>query len=47
MVHELQELAWVLPHEAALLQLRQRLLEHDCEVTEIVDHGLMRSNLFH
>jgi catechol 2,3-dioxygenase-like lactoylglutathione lyase family enzyme len=35
-----------LPHEAALLQLRQRLLAHDCEVTEIVDHGLMRSIYF-
>jgi catechol 2,3-dioxygenase-like lactoylglutathione lyase family enzyme len=35
-----------LPHEAALLQLRQRLLAHGCEVTEIVDHGLMRSIYF-
>ena len=32
-----------LPHEAAVLQLRQRLLAHGCEVTEMVDHGLMRS----
>jgi hypothetical protein len=24
-----------LPHEAALLQPRQRLLAHDCEVTEV------------
>jgi len=35
-----------LPHEAALLQLRQRLLEHDCEVSEMIDHGLMRSIYF-
>jgi len=35
-----------LPDEAALLQLRQRLLDHGCEVTEIVDHGLMRSIYF-
>jgi catechol 2,3-dioxygenase-like lactoylglutathione lyase family enzyme len=35
-----------LPDEAALHQLRQRLLAHDCEVTEIVDHGLMRSIYF-
>lgn len=32
-----------LPDEAALHRLRQRLLAHGCEVTEMVDHGLMRS----
>jgi catechol 2,3-dioxygenase-like lactoylglutathione lyase family enzyme len=35
-----------LPDEAALLALRQRLLEHGCEVTEVVDHGLMQSIYF-
>jgi catechol 2,3-dioxygenase-like lactoylglutathione lyase family enzyme len=35
-----------LPDEAALLALRQRLLDHGCEVTEVVDHGLMRSIYF-
>ena len=33
-------------HEAALRDLRQRLLDHGCEVTEIIDHGLMRSIYF-
>jgi catechol 2,3-dioxygenase-like lactoylglutathione lyase family enzyme len=35
-----------LPDEAALRGLRQRLLEHGCEVTDMVDHGLMRSIYF-
>jgi catechol 2,3-dioxygenase-like lactoylglutathione lyase family enzyme len=35
-----------LPDEAALLALRQRLIEHGCEVTDVVDHGLMRSIYF-
>ena len=35
-----------LPTEAALRRLRQRLLEHGCEVTDLVDHGLMRSIYF-
>ena len=35
-----------LPTEAALRGLRQRLLEHGCEVTDLVDHGLMRSIYF-
>ena len=35
-----------LPDEAALLALRQRLLDYGCEVTEVVDHGLMRSIYF-
>jgi catechol 2,3-dioxygenase-like lactoylglutathione lyase family enzyme len=35
-----------LPDEAALLALRQRLLDDGCEVTEVVDHGLMRSIYF-
>jgi hypothetical protein len=35
-----------LPDEAALLALRQRLLEEDCEVSEVIDHGLMQSIYF-
>lgn len=35
-----------LPDEAALQALRQRLIEHGSEVTEVVDHGLMRSIYF-
>lgn len=35
-----------LPNEDALLALRQRLLNHNCEVTEVVDHGLMQSIYF-
>ena len=35
-----------LPDEAALLALRQRLLDAGCEVTAVIDHGLMRSIYF-
>jgi catechol 2,3-dioxygenase-like lactoylglutathione lyase family enzyme len=35
-----------LPDEEALLALRQRLLDHNCEVTDVIDHGLMRSIYF-
>ena len=35
-----------LPDEAALLALRERLIEHGSEVTDVVDHGLMRSIYF-
>ena len=35
-----------LPDEAALDQLRQRLLAYGCEVSALVDHGLMRSIYF-
>jgi catechol 2,3-dioxygenase-like lactoylglutathione lyase family enzyme len=35
-----------LPDEAALLSLRQRLQDCNCEVTEVVDHGLLRSIYF-
>jgi catechol 2,3-dioxygenase-like lactoylglutathione lyase family enzyme len=35
-----------LPDEQALLDLRGRLERHGCEVTDIVDHGLMRSIYF-
>jgi hypothetical protein len=35
-----------LPDEAALLRLHDRLKSHDCEVTDVVDHGFMRSIYF-
>jgi catechol 2,3-dioxygenase-like lactoylglutathione lyase family enzyme len=35
-----------LPDEAALLALRSRLEHHGSEVTDVVDHGLMRSIYF-
>lgn len=43
---QFDHLSMDLPDEAALLALRQRLLDHGCEVTEVVDHGLMRSIYF-
>lgn len=35
-----------LPDEDALLRLRDRLKSHDCEVTDVVDHGFLRSLYF-
>ena len=35
-----------LPDEDALLALRERLKAHDCEVTDVVDHGFIRSIYF-
>lgn len=35
-----------LPTKDALQALRQRLLNHSCEVTKVVDHGLMQSIYF-
>lgn len=35
-----------LPDHEALIALRQRLREHDCEVTEVVDHGILKSIYF-
>ena len=35
-----------LPDEDALLRLRARLKSHDCEVTDVVDHGFIRSIYF-
>lgn len=34
------------PDQAALVTLRERLLSHDCEVTDVVDHGLLKSIYF-
>jgi hypothetical protein len=35
------------PDEHALEMLRKRLLTAGCEVTPVVDHGIMRSVYFH
>ena len=35
-----------LPDEDALLRLQERLKSHDCEVTDVVDHGFIRSIYF-
>jgi catechol 2,3-dioxygenase-like lactoylglutathione lyase family enzyme len=35
-----------LPDEQALEDLRSRLIDHGCEVTEVVDHGFIRSIYF-
>ena len=35
-----------LADEHALQMLQSRLKEHDCEVTDVVDHGIMRSIYF-
>ncbi len=35
-----------LADEEALLRLRDRLKEHNCEVTDVVDHGTLRSIYF-
>jgi len=35
-----------LPDEEALLALRARLVEHGCEVTEVVNHGMIHSIYF-
>lgn len=43
---QFDHLALNLPDEAALEHLRARLTDHDCEVTEIVDHGFIRSIYF-
>ena len=43
---QFDHLSMDLPDEAALLALRQRLLDSGCEVTDVVDHGLMRSIYF-
>ena len=43
---QFDHLALALPDEEALLRLRDRLKEHDCEVTDIIDHGSVRSVYF-
>lgn len=43
---QFDHLALNLPDENALHELRQRLLDAECEVTEVVDHGSIRSVYF-
>lgn len=43
---QLDHIAFNLPDEAALEQLRKRLLAAGSEVTEVVDHGFIRSVYF-
>jgi catechol 2,3-dioxygenase-like lactoylglutathione lyase family enzyme len=43
---QFDHLSMDLPDEAALLGLRDRLQDAGCEVTEVVNHGLMRSIYF-
>jgi catechol 2,3-dioxygenase-like lactoylglutathione lyase family enzyme len=43
---QFDHLSMDLPDEAALLALRERLHESGSEVTDVVDHGLMRSIYF-
>src|SRR5438270_192180 len=43
---QFDHLALHLPDEDALVRLRDRLKSHDCEVTDVVDHGTLRSIYF-
>ena len=43
---QFDHLSFNLPDEDALLALRSRLKAHGCEVTDVVDHGFVRSVYF-
>jgi catechol 2,3-dioxygenase-like lactoylglutathione lyase family enzyme len=43
---QFDHISFNLPDEAALLALRERLTEYACEVTDVVDHGFVRSIYF-
>lgn len=43
---QFDHISFNLPDEEALLQLRGRLKEAGCEVTDVVDHGFIRSVYF-
>lgn len=43
---QFDHLSFNLPDEEALLDLRDRLKAADCEVTDVVDHGFIRSIYF-
>jgi catechol 2,3-dioxygenase-like lactoylglutathione lyase family enzyme len=43
---QFDHLSFNLPDEHALLMLRSRLKAADCEVTDVVDHGMIRSVYF-
>jgi len=43
---QFDHLSLALANEGQLLRLRDRLKEHNCEVTDVVDHGILRSIYF-
>jgi catechol 2,3-dioxygenase-like lactoylglutathione lyase family enzyme len=43
---QFDHLAFNLPDEHALEELQARLKAHDCEVTDVIDHGFVRSIYF-
>jgi catechol 2,3-dioxygenase-like lactoylglutathione lyase family enzyme len=43
---QFDHLSLALADEDELVRLRDRLKEHDCEVTDVVDHGVLRSIYF-
>ena len=43
---QFDHLSFNLPDEEALHSLRSRLKSHSCEVTDVVDHGIIRSIYF-
>jgi len=43
---QFDHLSMHLPDEDALLRLRERLKAHDCGVTDVIDHGFLRSIYF-
>ncbi len=43
---QFDHLSMHLPDEDALLRLRDRLKTHACEVTDVIDHGFLRSIYF-
>ena len=44
---QLDHISFNVPDEHALLQLQMRLRAAGCEITEVVDHGIMHSVYFH
>jgi catechol 2,3-dioxygenase-like lactoylglutathione lyase family enzyme len=43
---QFDHISFDLPDEAALEALQARLKEHGCEITDVIDHGFMRSVYF-
>jgi catechol 2,3-dioxygenase-like lactoylglutathione lyase family enzyme len=43
---QFDHVSFALADEDALLELRDRLKRHNCEVTDVVDHGIMHSVYF-
>jgi catechol 2,3-dioxygenase-like lactoylglutathione lyase family enzyme len=44
---QFDHLSFNLPDEHALAELQARLKSHGCEVTDVIDHGFVRSIYFH